>query len=145
MANKKTHVTVGAITAGVVATKKLDCYKTGTEKISFLIGSLGGGYVGGRLPDLIDPPTSPNHRAGAHSLLILLSLAKVSYDDLISGKYSPEDIVDKFLPIDRENEDDLLFLIFRSALKGFIAGLIPGYLSHLALDMTTKKGLPLVK
>lgn len=32
------------------------------------LGGIAGGYIGGRLPDIIEPATSPRHRDSAHSI-----------------------------------------------------------------------------
>ena len=40
-----------------------------------LFGGVVGGIAGGRLPDLIEPATSPNHRDPAHASLPCLTIA----------------------------------------------------------------------
>lgn len=86
-------------------------------------------FVGGavaafftNLPDVLEPATSPNHRAFFHSLafagLLATGLHKLN-------QWQPETESDKFW-------------------KGL--GMLAGsaYLIHLALDLTTRKSLPIL-
>lgn len=75
-----------------------------------------------KLPDLLEPATSPNHRQFFHSL-VFASLLGVGLYKL--HQWEPDAVADKFW----------------KAL-GMLA--ISGYLIHLALDATTAKSLPLI-
>lgn len=72
-------------------------------------------------PDLLEPATSPNHRAFFHSLTFAAVLAAGLYK---LNQWQPESKSDKFWK-------DV----------GMLAG--SAYLIHLALDFTTNKSLPL--
>ncbi len=76
------------------------------------------GFLGSRLPDLLEPAKNHNHRSFFHSVLFLFSL--------IAG----------LALLFRSKKGNILF----SSLKS--AGV--GYTSHLAMDSTTPKGLPLL-
>lgn len=74
------------------------------------------------LPDLLEPATSPNHRKVFHSVacaVVLISGFKKAWD------WKPEDDLGRFLRF--------------MTLAG-----TAGYLTHLALDATTKRSLPLI-
>jgi len=79
--------------------------------------ALGG--LAGVFADLVEPASDPNHRGALHSTiagsLLIYSLEKIARSDTIS------------------QENKLL-----SAILGL------GYLSHLALDSNTRKGLPII-
>lgn len=80
-----------------------------------------GGYGGARFPDVIEPATNPNHRAFFHSLTVgagsTLSLGKP----------------DMWL-LDIENPH----------VRALTTGFLVGHISHLLLDASTPKGLPVV-
>ncbi|WP_082128424.1 metal-dependent hydrolase [Kosmotoga pacifica] len=69
------------------------------------------------LPDLLEPARNPNHRSFFHSWLVLSILLVIAFK--ISKK---------------EHIKAVSLLSF-----------ITGYKSHLLADMTTPKGLPLIK
>lgn len=75
-----------------------------------------------KLPDLIEPATSPNHRQFFHSLVFAGAVGLGVHH--LHG-WQPEDDMGKFL-----------------RWLGLVAG--AAYLIHLALDFTTAKSLPLV-
>lgn len=84
-----------------------------------LIGSFLVGAGAAVLPDILEPATSPNHRSVFHSVAI--SSIPINY------------IRDSQFKLDVKDE-------YRW-LKNAIA---IGYLSHLGLDATTSKRLPLL-
>jgi hypothetical protein len=73
------------------------------------------GAVAGVLPDVLEPPLSPNHRGIFHSVPLLAVLV--------------------FAAI-------LLFGRSKSALLGLLFSLLVGYISHLWADGNTPRGLP---
>lgn len=75
-----------------------------------------------KLPDILEPATSPNHRQFFHSVAFA-GLLCLAFREL--GKWQPESAGDDFL----------------KAL-GQVA--IPAYLIHLFLDSLTAKSLPLI-
>ena len=83
-------------------------------------GALGAGCT--NLPDILEPATSPNHRKVFHSVacaVVLIAGFKKAWD------WEPDDSAGRVLRF--------------VALAG-----IAGYLTHLALDATTKRSLPLI-
>jgi membrane-bound metal-dependent hydrolase YbcI (DUF457 family) len=103
-----------------------------------------GGWVGGALPDIIDPPTSPRHRAIGHGILtaclgLTFSVVKLRHWQTALRQQADADTA-------RAVAEGRWFS-FRATvgyiLTGFLAGVIAGYLSHLAADAFTPSGLPL--
>jgi membrane-bound metal-dependent hydrolase YbcI (DUF457 family) len=94
--------------------------KAGKATLEPLAGGFGA-YLLTKLPDLLEPATTPNHRQFFHSLAFA-SLLGIGLNKL--HKWQPEEAADKFW----------------KAL-GMVA--ISSYLIHLALDATTAKSLPL--
>ncbi len=76
-------------------------------------------FIGSILPDLIERPTNPDHRKFFHSWFMLSAFFIVSF-------------VMCFVVVPAYDQKVFIYLIFAFLL---------GYLSHLLLDATTKKGL----
>lgn len=76
-------------------------------------------FIGSILPDIIERPTNPDHRKFFHSWFILSVFFILSF-------------ITCFVLIPLYNTQIFIYLIFSFLL---------GYLSHLLLDATTKKGL----
>jgi hypothetical protein len=112
------HAVVGAIIGGggYLAYKLLK--QEPLDPIEAIM-SLVGGAIAGLAPDLIEPPTGPNHRSFFHSPAILALIADGNRRALNS---------------ERLNESQKLMLCLFSA----------AYASHLVTDGTTPKGLPVL-
>lgn len=114
------------------------------------IGGILGGLAGSRLPDIFDPPTSPNHRGLAHGVLTTSGGTYVIWEWLKQLQDWLRTQADE-LAAERQGQltdaerlwNQLLEWLYRM-IAGAIMGLVAGYTSHLALDFTTRKGLPLV-
>lgn len=119
MASAAVHAIAGVASGAIVlaATEKNDP----EQSASPLLGGLGG-LVGGKLPDVFEPATSPNHRRFCHSVAFAVGVGVVTYK---LYKWQPTDAWGEFLRV-----------------LGVAVGV--GYLSHLLLDLTTPKSLPLV-
>jgi len=118
MANKMTHAAIGALIAftgyGLYKYIKEESMSLEEIVVSLIVGGLFG-----LVPDIIEPATSPNHRAFFHSILMLIMLVFVNYE---------------FWRI--ENFSDTLKLIILAASIG--------YGSHILTDSTTEKRVPLI-
>ncbi len=147
MPNRRTHVAAG-VTAGLVATLLTAQDEPGPDRIVEVLGGMIGGYLGGRAPDLLDPPLNPCHRGVAHGGLAVLTLLLAELEAWrqrcrsAAREYEARAAV---LPPGSTQRGDLIFqaLLHRFA-AGFATGLKAGYASHLALDLCTPRGLPLV-
>lgn len=108
-----------------------------------LVAAGVGGFCGGRLADQLEPATNGQHRRLAHSLAaggsLLLATRTVDAfcDDLRQAR-----------PVlrgaDGQQEPDRLGEVLCLLTAGFLAGLVVGYLSHLALDSLTPASLPVI-
>ena len=94
-------------------------FKQSKPSLGGIIASSILGGVGGTLPDIIEPPTNPNHRRFFHS---------ASLGTLLT--YLLKNIADS----KTISQDGKLI----SAILGL------SYLSHLAEDSGTNKGIPLI-
>ena len=94
---------------------------TGTPTLRPVLGG-GAAAFFTNLPDILEPATSPNHRAFFHSIAFAALLGAGLYK---LHQWEPETDAETF---------------WRAI--GMLAG--SAYLIHLALDFTTRKSLPLV-
>ena len=114
--NKADHIIIGAFSAlGIYSLFKL----SKNEKITLqgAATSMAAGGLIGMAPDLIEPPTNPNHRSFFHSLgfLMLLSAGNLK---MWKSNSIPEEV------------------------KEALSIMYGAYGSHLISDATTKRGLP---
>lgn len=147
MPNKKTHVTVGTIVGGGHA-----AYKAwGQEPYQIFLEALGGalgGYVGGRVPDIIDPPTSPRHRSIGHGVIPNGIVSAICYKNLGNWQNSLRSRAADYQSKREQAEglvDQIKYGLLEALcyiLSGFLAGLGAGHTSHLLLDLTTPSRLP---
>lgn len=118
--------------------------------IAEALGGFAGGWIGGALPDLIDPPTSPNHRHFGHGVATVAGAVVWTAEALARLQEKLRHKADE-LRRDRlrlQNDFERLVSEVAEFLLRFVAGLfdglIAGYVSHLALDFCTPTGLPLI-
>lgn len=118
MPNARIHATVGVVT-GLAAW--ISAERNAGRSICFgdLVIPAIAGLVSGLLADLIEPATSPNHRAFAHSLMLVVLVAAVIFT------------ADHYLRDEKRQRE-----------HSFLACIMSAYLSHLLLDSFTAKGLP---
>ena len=136
MPNRDVHVKVGvgsAICATVATAIVLDEKLTFEEMLLRVLGASIGGYMGARVPDIIDPSSrGPNHRSIGHGVVSNGTLYAFSKD--------------KFLDTRKKlsNETEQRKRLFNQFIVGAMEGFVTGHASHLVLDSRTPKGLPLV-
>lgn len=118
MQSKNSHVFArGLVDLAIALTDKQKKDFSHQPLFAALIGTFGG-----RLPDLLEPATNPNHRKFFHSLLVLGTIGNSIYEIY---QWTPESNFEKFI-------------------RGILLTLLGTCGSHLLLDMTTHKGLPLI-
>ena len=147
MPNGATHARVGAASGVAVA-----AYRARTAPMDQLIaeavGGLIGGWVGGVLPDLLEPATSPNHRKLAHSAAAggALTFARIAeWQATCRAAADAAAIRALSHPLgSRDRERAQWDVLLWRLLAGVLVGLVAGYASHLVLDAGTPKGLPLL-
>jgi len=119
MANASTHRLGAAVTLAMVVAHEEE--KNSTQSIRPIIA----GYVGaafGTLPDILEPAHNPNHRQFFHSL-IFAGLVGVACRKIYS--WQPATVEEKTMRF--------LLLLTGGA-----------YLTHLAMDAFSSKGLPVL-
>ena len=120
MANGATHSLVGGLSGLAIALCDKD--ENGDFQHNPILAT-GIGTLFGKLPDILEPSlNNPHHRQFCHSIVVL---GLVGYGLKKAYYWQPRDS-------------------FESFLRGvaLVAGV--GYLSHLVLDATTPRSLPLL-
>jgi hypothetical protein len=143
--------TVGAGYAGHKAYRRYkDRSAPGLPIVTETIGGFAGGWLGGALPDIIDPPTSPNHRNFGHGIATVAGAVAWTADAILDLQEKLRKQADKLqvnrwrLQSDLEQMLSTIMEFFLRFLAGALDGLIAGYAAHLALDFFTPSGLPLI-
>jgi membrane-bound metal-dependent hydrolase YbcI (DUF457 family) len=115
-----------------------------------LFGSLLSSLVTSHLPDALEPPTNPNHRATCHSVTGLGVLIFLLAPRLEAERNKRRDLAAQcrwkaaWARTPEERERHLQESRQHELIAGALAGAIPGYASHLIADSQTPKGLPLI-
>ena len=157
MPDGKTHKLIGTGTGAIYAAYRAKEQNTLDFWIEIAGGAVGG-YVGGLLPDIIEPATSPSHRAMAHSYAagggvvamknVLAALEATFRENALNCRAIPTARQDNaFVPVPIDPISQFLLKVaelFWRLLAGFVNGLAAGYVSHLALDAATPRSLPLL-
>jgi len=84
-----------------------------------LLSNIFWSCLGASVPDVLEPADSPNHRKFFHSVSFQFLSSKILLGILQDSNVKPE-------------------------IKNIITPLIIGYSSHLLLDLSTPKGLPIL-
>jgi membrane-bound metal-dependent hydrolase YbcI (DUF457 family) len=150
MPNGRTHAVVGMI-SGAGAVYLLSADQPEGSRVLELCGGLLGGYVGGKLPDWLEPAYCSWHREFAHSVTAGVSVFELgrrfvcSWEDWCRQRANEIEFRRAQLP--PGSPQAYLFglaELFLRMLAGFLAGLVAGYVSHLALDAGTPRGIRLI-
>lgn len=147
MSNRSTHLVAAAMASGGMA-MYLNSNDKSPNPILDTISILFGGWIGARLPDLIDPPTSPRHRSIAHGLVQNVGVQSWAFQNLKKFRHACFEASTEYEIKAQEDKTFMGFiyqlasLVFK-AIAGLYAGILAGYLSHIALDFTTPMGLPI--
>jgi hypothetical protein len=147
MPNYATHLNAGTV-AGGAAALVLANTQPAPSLIAEVAGGLVGGALGGIMPDIIEPATSPNHRKLAHSAVAAgsLTLAKITQWQASCRQRAAvhTSLAQRLVPNSPERSNAEFQAMLWSFLAGLTVGFVAGYASHLALDATTKRSLPLI-
>lgn len=147
MPNQATHEVVGAASGAAFTLLRVSDAPT-PHAFAEVLGGAVGGWVGGLLPDVLEPATTPNHRKLAHSVVVggALTLARLA-EWQAACRTEARSCVARALVLavgsDARHRAERDALVWRF-LAGILAGLVAGYASHLLLDAGTAKGLPLL-
>ena len=135
MPNGTTHLLAGAI-CGALVSPVIQNSLHEKEKVEFghLMLSAGTGVISGRIPDIIEPPINPNHRAFFHSFTfgLILGFGMKELWKTIKAKA----MVRKVQGNPSVSGTEILLGLF------FVVLLV--ILLHLVMDGFTKRGLPII-
>jgi len=156
MPDGKTHKMIGAGAGAVYAGYRAKGQSDRDWWVEVFGGAVGG-YVGGQLPDALEPATSPWHRDTAHSCAaggsivatrnMLGAWERACRENAEKCKALPmAPVAGVFVPVPADPFSQLLLSLFEFLwrfLAGFANGLAAGYVSHLVLDAATPRSIPL--
>lgn len=147
MPGRRVHKALGASTGAVWALHNARG-ETGGNQVLEALGGAVAGALGGCMPDLLEPATSPNHRSTCHSVAITAALGIGQYNWL-SGLQTACREKAKACRESRTCDVGLLarllsFLqeILWRLLAGAAAGFGAGWVSHTFADAFTPKCVP---
>jgi hypothetical protein len=108
-------------------------------------GATFGGALGGRLPDIFEPATSPHHRQFCHAVIPAGTVAMIAREGIAAAVQGLLRWAEQVPAVDPENPQTIHWERYaRFFIAGFVKGVPAGYLSHLVLDGCTPFGLPLI-
>jgi hypothetical protein len=134
MSNRRTHEVVGTLAGAGYAIARAPQQRPVEWALEVLGGALGG-YVGGRLPDVLDPPSHPGHRSIAHGAVPVGALGGAWHGNLDAWQHWLREQSGRHSGLGARTPDALARLFH--ALMTFLyqlaasaaAGLAGGYLS----------------
>lgn len=147
MPNKKTHDAAATIVGAVVG-MQLMATEDSLTRILEVMAAVGGAIVGSRLPDLIEPAVHSHHRGVAHALIPAGTVYLALFADSRAvcaqkaGECRTRAQACAIGSRERANHESLCLLWNLTAAA--LAGFAYGYLSHIALDACTPRGVPLM-
>lgn len=142
--HRPTSAVAGTLTALALSRKE--------EDLNQLLECLGGamaGWLGGALPDWIDPPVSPRHRSVGHAVVPVGTAISVLVSKITSVQESMRWRAEELKAAASTTSSPWEWLLhaLTSVLArigaGAVAGLPAGYVLHLVLDASTPAGLPI--
>jgi hypothetical protein len=149
MPNRPIHVA----TSTPAGTCYAFCKANNQNSLARVLESAGGavgGYVGGILPDYIDPPFHPDHRSFGHGLCPVVA-GTVGWYQALDGWQNHLRLLADEHAYHRSGSTDFLSTAWHACaewvlrlLSGFLAGIGVGYVTHVALDFGTPRCLPLM-
>lgn len=149
MANGKDHMIYGAIAGG--ACLVLSAVADGHE-ISWaeLIGAIAAGTCAAKLPDFLEPAIHPNHRSFFHSVGFVGTAGPAFWSFASQKRNEALRLAEEYEKRAKQAQTEQEAQLYRRQahryrfLAGLWLGATAGYLSHLAADALTPKGLPLL-
>jgi membrane-bound metal-dependent hydrolase YbcI (DUF457 family) len=150
MPNASTHAIFGVAAGSVYANARSQSHND-TARFLETVGGATGGYLGARLPDILEPAFCPSHRAFAHSITACGAVIRVGRDQLQDWegwcRAKAAQLLQQSLAYPAGSIERVFLHLSATALTilaGALAGFVAGYASHLILDALTPNGLPLI-
>lgn len=147
MPNRKTHVMAG-IVFGTAAAGYQARSLASENLLPELAGGCLGGILGGIAPDILEPAVHSWHRSVAHSGAGGFSSAAL-IQKCASWQQRCRLEAQHHAQLKLVSQDDWIrfwhavMTFLWALLSGFIVGVPAGYISHLVLDSTSPRGIPL--
>lgn len=148
MANGKVHRAVGTVTGAGVSLYRSRFQKP-QDRLVEGIGGAFAGYLGGQLPDILEPAISSWHRGRAHSALAGVTIGTATVKALETYQAWCRERAEYYrmrrLSLEGSSGWYLLYYaaeLFYRLAAGALAGFTGGYVSHLALDAFTPRSIP---
>lgn len=150
MPNRAEHTRVGVAVGAFFALVFAEQQTQGdSNPLAEVIGGSLGGWLGGIMPDILEPGTSSYHRDFAHSLA--LAGTSVRYAQMAEWQAACRsraalcDTQARSLVVASSQRSQVeLVALFWRVLAGALVGFGAGYISHLVLDGGTPRGIPLI-
>ena len=127
MANKADHDLAGSLLGALASAVTSQARTPGELLVDVLLGAAGG-LVGSRIPDTLEPATSPGHRSLVHGVAANGLGAYYGAGPLLRWRLQTTAVT---APRDGARVASALAM-----------GLAAGHASHLLLDAGTPRGLP---
>lgn len=150
MAGGKGHAYFGALSGAVASVWAQPAGTSGALVAAELMGGMVGGKFGARLPDIFEPATSSHHRKFFHAVVpagITIQKGVMGVLELRNRLRQRAQALVRALADETDpskRAESWLWAMWFSFLAGIVVGAPAGYLSHLALDALTPRGLPLI-
>ncbi len=152
MANGRDHEKAGTVAGGVLALLRSDPADEPWKRLlEGFGGAVAGRFVGGPLPDLLEPAIHGWHRDVAHSVAVGAGIVHVGSAALSNWEQHCRASAEHYASQARDLSATPaarmlagLAEVFWRTAAGFLAGVVGGYLSHLALDARTSRGIPII-
>ena len=143
MSSAKEHRRVGAVAGGIAA---IYYAQNTAHPIAEIVGGTIGGVIGAKAPDIIEPAIHSHHRDIAHSWATMAAIVKGAPDAARKLQQYCRARAANAAQAHRAAGKTTLCIeeLTWHMLAGMVPGAAVGYLSHLALDATTPRGLPLL-
>lgn len=149
MAGRHTHLIVGA-TSGTAVAAYSAREQNPWNAFAEAIGGCAGGALGSLAPDVLEPAVHSWHRSIAHSYAAAAAGTVAVRRGMSSWQQRCRAEAARHEQLARVSADTwsrfwhgLAAFLWRTA-AGFAVGVATGYISHLALDSGTPRGLPLL-
>lgn len=149
MPRRVVHARVGMV-AGLGAAYANSANQTPQTRLLEIVGGGLGGTLGSRLPDIIDPPTSGSHRSHGHAVVPAATLLRLYMEHAPQWVDDLRAMAKQFEAKTTDTDQIALSVVYAllaallRIIAGAVSGLPAGHFSHLALDVWTPKGLPVI-
>lgn len=149
MPNRRIHMIAGSAAGGTTAFF-LSGDQDPVHRFFEVLGGVLGGALGGRFPDVVEPAIHAGHRSVAHALVPAGVAGAAGLPRLPAAQQHVRQWADRCRARREAATSVLKRILWWLAemvcrlVSGALAGAAVGYASHLLLDATTPKGLPLI-